>query len=171
MAPRPERLERVREALQRLLSEGGDANFVVLEEPRSGRFVQAVSRRGEALVLLDVPLDAQGLGEPERRALERLGFEVEETPHHAVRPNSLEGADPEVQTALHGWILEGRDAADPVVDTLVEAGVLEVTGTDTTMQVLADPVRGAVLVDRVLREVLGAPEPHDLRVDLHLGDG
>ncbi len=189
MALKEERLEVFLEHLERLVREGGEENFCVFTakppageeeeqvggggEAGGGRFVQAASRRGADAVLLDVPTTSQGLGDAARGTLAELGFEVEAEPWFEVDRSRVDQAPPEVGEVLHEWILAGRDPEDERVPELLARGVLERVEPEEreSYEHVVTPQRGAVLVERVFREVLGQGEGFDVEVDLHLQEG
>lgn len=161
-------------ALDHLVRDGGEANFAVFEDPETGLYVQAAAGRGAETVLVDVPVGLQDVGDEAGPALEEQGFEAGADTWFDVDREELERAGPEVTQVLHEWIAEGRTPDDDRVDRLETHGLVErVEGPErATYQAVLPPERAAYVVDRAFREALGAPDDHDVRVEIYLeGEG
>ena len=49
--------KKILESLKRIMTSGGDLNFVTIRDKRSGRYVQFTASKGDTHVLLDIPID------------------------------------------------------------------------------------------------------------------
>jgi hypothetical protein len=174
MALMEERMSAYLAALDRLVQDGGDGNFVVFEDTGSGLYVQAAGSRSADAVLVDVPTGGQDAGDEAGATLESMGFEETADAWFEVDRDELGRAGPEATEALHGWIAEGRDPGDERVARLETHDLLERQGGPerTSYQTVLPPERAAYVIDKVFRRALAAPEDHDVRVEIYLeGEG
>lgn len=156
--------------LDRLVGDGGEANFAVFEDPETGLYVQVAAARGAGTVLVDVPTGVQDVDADVGTRLEEEGFEATADTWFDVDRDRLERAGPEVTQEIHEWIAQGRSPDDDRVERLETHGLVErVEGPErATYQAVLPPERAAYVVDRVFRTALGAPDDHDVRVEMYL---